>query len=421
VISIQRPMTTLDHILERAGVLRQKLQSSRNTSAASTYPRPQQGTEPIPEMMQEASLVCKGEVTSAPTPTLGDNTPRMSGTAWVRLDRCFKGDVGRSPIPLAVDQYYALAGEPTFLPFLPTKDVRLAGLTPRTWMGEPPRDIHMRLPDKILNTACFFARDKTPVKYGGTGFVVGMQGVGNEAYLYLVTAKHVVEALGASSFLIGVNDKQGKQALIESQGPCQWYCHPTEPHAVDAAVTVFNPVGYEELNIEWIQDRQFATDDVVEKACIGIGDEIVAVGLFTRFSGQHSHWPIVRTGNLAMLPKEKVPTKGFDPMNVFLAEGRSIGGLSGSPVFVRQTVNHWLKDDNGDSYPFAGTGQIYFLGLMHGHWDVPAKFHNIEGLEAVNMGISVVVPAQKIMEILNHPDLVAERKKHDNVLPDSAI
>jgi hypothetical protein len=93
------------------------------------YPVPLPGTEPIPEMMQEASLVCKGEVTSAPTPTLGDNTPRMSGTAWVRLDRCFKGDVGRSPIPLAVDQYYALGGGPTF--FLKPGDYRVLFLTPK--------------------------------------------------------------------------------------------------------------------------------------------------------------------------------------------------------------------------------------------------------------------------------------------------
>jgi hypothetical protein len=90
------------------------------------YPRPPLGAEPIPEMMQEASLVCKGEVTSAPTGTL-DEKPRMSGTAWVRLDRCFKGDVGRSPIPLAVDQYYAPGGGPTF--FLKPGDYRLLFLT----------------------------------------------------------------------------------------------------------------------------------------------------------------------------------------------------------------------------------------------------------------------------------------------------
>jgi hypothetical protein len=281
------------------------------------------------------------------------------------------------------------------------------------WMGEIPRDINMRLPDKMLNTACFLSKNAFPIKYGGTGFVVGMRGVQNHAYLYLVTAKHVVEAIGSAPFLIGVNDKRGKQALIGSQAT-QWYCHPTEPNAVDAAVTSFNPIGSEELDIEWIMDSQFATEDVIKKESIGIGDEIIAIGLFTRFSGQESHWPIVRTGNLAMLPKEKVPTSGFDPMDVYLAEGRSIGGLSGSPVYVRQTVNHWLKDEAGDGYPFAGTGQIYFLGLMHGHWDAPAGFKDIVGLEAVNMGISIIVPAQKIMEVLNHPDLVAERKRHDD-------
>jgi hypothetical protein len=80
-------------------------------------------------MMQESVLVCKGEVTSAPKPSAGDNMPRMAGTAWVRLDRCFKGDISRSPIPVAVDQYYPPGGGPTF--FITPGDYRLLFLTPK--------------------------------------------------------------------------------------------------------------------------------------------------------------------------------------------------------------------------------------------------------------------------------------------------
>ena len=75
-----------------------------------------------------------------------------------------------------------------------------------------------------------------------------------------------------------------------------------------------------------------------------------------------------------MLPTEKVPAKNFNPMEVYLAEGRSIGGLSGSPVFIRQTVNLMLKGEDGDDIPFAGLGQLYLLGMMHGHWELPASF-----------------------------------------------
>jgi hypothetical protein len=48
---------------------------------------------------------------------------------------------------------------------------------------------------------------------------------------------------------------------------------------------------------------------------------------------------------------------------------------------------------------------------MHGHWDLPVSFSAAEQAEAVNMGVSIVVPAKKILEVLYHPELVAMRKE----------
>ena len=242
--------------------------------------------------------------------------------------------------------------------------------------------------------------------------MVAVRGIHDNAHLYLVTAKHVAEKLEDCPFVIGFNSKDGKKAVMDADD-VRWYYHPTEPKAVDAAVTPFGTAQYESLDLELIAEHQFATPDVIKESCIGIGDEIVAIGLFTRFSGAHQHFPIVRTGNLAMLPAERIPVKGFDPMEAYLVEGRSIGGLSGSPVWVRQTVNFGMKDDKGKFFPFSGLGHGYFLGLLHGHWEVPATFENTEGAEAVNMGVSIVVPARKILEVINHPELVAMRKKRD--------
>jgi hypothetical protein len=120
------------------------------------------------------------------------------------------------------------------------------------------------------------------------------------------------------------------------------------------------PVDYNILDVEWIHyPEMFATPEVIEREGIGIGDEIAIIGLFTRFSGKGRHFPIARIGNLAMLPTERIPVGGFAPMEAYLAEGRSIGGLSGSPVYVRKTVNTNLPSV-GDQ-PLAGTGRIYFL------------------------------------------------------------
>jgi hypothetical protein len=49
---------------------------------------------------------------------------------------------------------------------------------------------------------------------------------------------------------------------------------------------------------------------------------------------------------------------------------------------------------------------------MHGHWEVPASFSALEQVEAVNMGVSIIVPAKKILEVLYHPELIAMRKEH---------
>jgi hypothetical protein len=49
---------------------------------------------------------------------------------------------------------------------------------------------------------------------------------------------------------------------------------------------------------------------------------------------------------------------------------------------------------------------------MHGHWDIPSSekndiVHDERGL--VNMGIAIVVPAQKIVDTLNLPQLQHQR------------
>ena len=53
---------------------------------------------------------------------------------------------------------------------------------------------------------------------------------------------------------------------------------------------------------------------------------------------------------------------------------------------------------------------------MHGHWDIAAKQKNeillsADRAGAVNLGIALVVPATRILETINHPELLAMRKE----------
>ena len=147
----------------------------------------------------------------------------------------------------------------------------------------------------------------------------------------------------------------------------------------------------------------FATKEKVELEKIGLGEETIIAGLFAPHHGNTKNIPIVRIGSIAAMPEEKVITR-IGQIDAYLVEARSIGGLSGSPVFVNMGI---MRDRGGvleiekrvDGTRSLGT--IYLLGLMHGHYDE----------EKVNMGIGIVVPATKILEVINQEAALREEKR----------
>jgi hypothetical protein len=84
-----------------------------------------------------------------------------------------------------------------------------------------------------------------------------------------------------------------------------------------------------------------ATPDQVRANEVSLGDEVFIVGLFRHHHGTRKNIPIVRVGNLAALTEEKVATK-LGLLDAYLIEARSIGGLSGSPVFLNLGVVRYL-------------------------------------------------------------------------------
>lgn len=274
----------------------------------------------------------------------------------------------------------------------------------------------MRIADRLLKCVGFVSRyepegEGARIEFGATAFIVGVHTDEKFALAHIVTAKHVAEAIEPAEAVIAMNAKDGAPLFLRT-GDARWFYHPTEPDSVDVAVMQFGSHRFQDYDIQWIPEDMFATDKRIADFDIGLGDEIVTIGLFTRFFGQTKLTPLVRTGNIAMMPKEKLPSRAFGDMEVYLAEGRSIGGLSGSPVFVRDTVKMPGLREQGTPALMSGLGSFHLLGLMHGHWDLPVTFSPSEQAEAVNMGVSIVVPAKKILETLYHPELVAMRKAY---------
>lgn len=122
--------------------------------------------------------------------------------------------------------------------------------------------------------------------------------------------------------------------------------------------------------------------------------------------------PIVRIGNISLLKGDPISTKFKGFIEGYLIEARSIGGLSGSPVFVNIAPFRTVK---GSVRPESGP-QLYLLGLMHGHFDIADLNSDTvidvpsAAVNGIHTGIGVVVPVQKIIDTIEHPDLVAMRR-----------
>ena len=323
----------------------------------------------------------------------------------------------------------------------------------------------MRVPDEIRKSVVFIGvkEDLPEWEWKGTGYLIGVPDArhifqdppqeykgsvfsGTTAYpfMFLATARHVAEKLEGRDFALRANKTDGSIVIIEGHADQKWWYHPTEKQYVDAAVTIFFPPNLRTLDIFWVDIGIFVDQEKIKHANLGVGDEVFVAGLFTEVLETTKNIPIVRIGNLAMVPGEKIPFKDGRLIDAYLVESRSIGGLSGSPVFVRQTirmdagmtfkpgfklnaVNSPTPEIDGVEHSFlSGVGRIYFLGSMIGHWDSPTGF-NLPDKEAVNMGISPVVPAHKIREIIAQPELQEvmhamttdlAKKKHGNAKED---
>jgi hypothetical protein len=266
----------------------------------------------------------------------------------------------------------------------------------------------MQVPDNIRDCCCFIYCDTGEGhKLVGTGFFVGEKvaedGPENFKYVYLVTAKHIVAGIKCKTPIpnMGIRVNVSGGETIDIDIPINsWLFHPDDT-SVDAAILpVWNMGG---ADIKTIPPDIAITDELTKKHGIGIGDEVCITGLFYKHYGNKRNLPILRIGNIAMMLGERIKTTHFGLIQAYLVELRSIGGLSGSPVFVHiVTLSPKMEH------------LLFWLGLMRGHW--PTDKESIDTLDAsdeqqLNVGIGIVVPASKILEITRQEFLMQAKEE----------
>ena len=290
-------------------------------------------------------------------------------------------------------------------------DERLGNI-PRYYLGEKG-DRLMLVPDEVRKCVVFVCyQGKQGITLGGTAFFVSMPREGLEGIFgYLITAKHIIEGIKQKStdgkVYLRINQKN-KPPILVTCDLGQWKYHPNESN-VDVAALPWAP-DTSIFDCLYIGASMAATPEVITREHIGCGDEVFLTGLFNSHYGKQNNLPIIRIGNIASMPEEPIQTKNMGAIDAYLIEARSIGGLSGSPVFVQ------VGGVRG--YTMYAGSKFYWLGLMHGHFDLSElELDEVSSdtlMEVkVNMGIAIVVPVSKILEVLNQDELVKGRKQQD--------
>ena len=272
------------------------------------------------------------------------------------------------------------------------------------------------IPQEIIDTVVYLYPDADSAargeRAGGSGCIVTIPTQVEPfpmGFMYIVTNSHVIREGKASA--IRVNTRDGSLGIIDSTS-AGWIHH---PYGDDIAVLPIN-LEYATVKAKGIPESWFITKEKVQQYGIGPGDEAFLVGRFVNHEGKQQNLPAVRFGQLSMLPIEPIRTNRGILQEAFLVECRSLPGYSGSPVFLAPI-------------PFATVTRskvppAMFLGIDMGHLidrsQVLDKAELANGnrvpiddnwVVETNTGMSCVIPAWKVSEVLHVEELVESRKE----------
>jgi hypothetical protein len=246
--------------------------------------------------------------------------------------------------------------------------------------------------------------------YFGTGFIVQVPEprLGKDiGFLYLVTNRHVAQPgiengkpCKVVSYSFSLNHRgqsPDSPSYLQSlpANPDNLWTIPGDD-SVDLAAAPF-PLSVNDFDFQWMSLDTFVTQEMIEKDVVVEGDPVIFTGLFIQYTGITRLEPVVRSGTIAMLPKDPVFTTLHKPGSIFLAEAHAFGGNSGSPMFVDISR---FKTVVGYEYKFLGvvTGEIKESADLT--LEVSTTY---AGTVSANSNVSVIVPAFQVKDLLMLP------------------
>jgi hypothetical protein len=281
----------------------------------------------------------------------------------------------------------------------------------RKWKRHMPR-----IPKKHLDCTIYLYPDDTAarrgVSYGGSGFLIAIpfeeniEGTAPRSHVYAVTNHHVINPDFGKSPVIRLNTMEGDTEIIPLTYD-DWIHDWTED---DLALYMLDDT--QMYRFSWYAQMPggFITDKDVEQGLIDIGTDTITIGRFIGFDGEQQNLPVVRFGNVAAANTHKVKHEIVPKMmqESLLIESRTIPGTSGSPVF-----NTILVPGHPD---FAIPRKLLGIVWGYSHNDIPIyrkKRRQLmkEIIARDNTGMSLVIPAWRLLNFLDRSDLVDDRKR----------
>jgi hypothetical protein len=256
---------------------------------------------------------------------------------------------------------------------------------------------------------------------GGSGFLLGQKSLnGDHIHIYAVTNRHVVVEHGTRKERFIRTIACDGRTVIKQVKPEDWAFH---PDGDDIALCHIDLVKEETPTYFYFNKDDLHSKDTCEDIAIGPGDDVFMLGRFFSHDGRQRNSPIVRFGNIAMMPEENVLHNKV-PQKLFLVDSRSTSGFSGSPVFVDIPPDSYRPDKNKQYWDFASNSmrerfeKTRVIGINCGHFDTFTPVKNRDGgmvgevgTDGIgdrvrqNTGIMLVVPSWRIIETMDTEQL----------------
>jgi hypothetical protein len=239
----------------------------------------------------------------------------------------------------------------------------------------------------------------------GTGFFVSIPDSSKRPiqFVYLVTAKHVIEDPLTKKFYnqiyIRINKRNSTFDTIPLKLIAQNGLNFVFQDNIDLAVIPLAPdnskYDYEPIPINLL----FKTKEEFDTSYVKEGTNVFYSGLFSPYLGYNSNNPIIRFGRVALLPRENIFWDSANAkQNLFLVETTTYGGNSGSPLFSYFSPFQIMGN------MIVGNSQIKLAGIIKGYSGEKTPIEYVQAsmnlMYTSNIGITAVVPSYLLYQIL---------------------